>query len=100
MVPSKTITENLTSQIDGAISTFTTTQIFQAGTLVVELNGQRLVPGTIAGGDGYEESTTQTFLICRVPDVGEHLLVQYEIDDTGTGFPFVQVTGYDPDILG
>jgi hypothetical protein len=88
---SSTRTEDLTAQVNGFASTFATTQLFIAGSLVVELNGQRLRPL-----HDYDETSFSTFTTDLVPRLGEHLLVQYEIEETGTGFPLVVAYTSDP----
>lgn len=90
---SRTHTEDLTSQVDGLVSSFSTGVLFISGTLVVFLNGQRLRPG-----HDYTETGFDTFDLDLVPQVGEHLLVQYEIEETGTGFPLVIGYGFDPTV--
>ena len=90
---SSTRSEDLTAQVDGASLAFTTGQMFVLGSLVVVLNGQRLRPG-----HGYVETSFDTFDLDLVPRVGEHLLVQYEIEETGTGFPIVIGYGFDPTV--
>lgn len=95
-VPKRTFTENLSSQVDGTRDTFEASRQYDPGSLVVYLNGQRLESGTIAGGDGFEEVPPRGFRICVIPRVRETVQVQYEADDTGGLFPYVQVSGIDP----
>lgn len=91
--PRATITEDLTSQVNGFTATFMTGQAFLPGTLNVALNGQRLRPGI---GNDFVEASTQTFTMLLTPDLGEVILVQYESDATETGFPLVVAYTSDP----
>lgn len=91
--PKKTFDEDLTAQVDGVTDTFATARVFDAGTLRVYLNGQRLRKGAT---EDFVELSTSSFQMLRVPRATDVLLVQYEADDTGTGFPFVTVTGIPP----
>lgn len=88
---SSTRAEDLTEQIDGLAGSFETTQPYLSGSLVVELNGQRLRPL-----HEYRETSFRTFETDFVPELGEHLLVQYEIDDAGTGHALVVAYTSDP----
>lgn len=69
--------EDLTSQIDGITSTFTSgTRIL--GTVAVFLNGQHLgTPGLLAQGAHVQEINTTSFQIDVVPSVGEELHIRY-----------------------
>ena len=66
-------TENITSQITGATTTFTTTYAYQTGTLKVYWNGQRQYSGTIS------ELSSNTFSTTFTPTSGDVLIVDYEI---------------------
>ncbi len=82
-LPKATITEDLTSQVDGIVSLFTVAGgPWLAGTLVVEHNGLRLREG--ASFDFVETSLT-TFTLCFVPRVGDSVQAQFEIDDLTVG---------------
>jgi hypothetical protein len=96
VAPKSTITEDLTAQVDSVTDTFTVAGgPFIAGSLVVNMNGQDLQPGTIAGGEDTEELPGLTsFQICLVPQLGlDKIFVQYEIEDLGAGFPLVIASG-------
>ena len=69
--------EDLTSQIDGITSTFTSsTRII--GTISVFRDGQELgKPGTLAGGAQVEELSATSFQIDVVPEIGEQLHIRY-----------------------
>lgn len=92
-VPKATITEDLTTQVNGMASEFSTTQAFLPGTLCVELNGQRLRRGM---AHDFLETGLQTFALSLTPDLGEVVTVQYEVEDTGAGYPLVIASGFDP----
>ena len=66
-------TENITYQITGATTTFTTTYAYQTGTLKVYWNGQRQYSGTIS------ELSSNTFSTTFTPTSGDVLIVDYEI---------------------
>ena len=69
--------ENLTSQIDGIVSTFTS-GVRILGTISVFRNGQELgTPGTLAGGAHVQELSTTSFQIDEVPEIGEELHIRY-----------------------
>lgn len=65
--------DDLTSQINGSIQQFTTSDTFQTGSLRVYLNGMYL-----QSGSDYEVLTSQTFrLLIITPQTGEVLQVEY-----------------------
>lgn len=66
-------TENLSSQITGSATTFTTSYAYQAGTLKVYWNGQRQYSGTTS------ELSSTTFSTTFTPTPGDVLIVDYEI---------------------
>ena len=69
--------EDLTSQIDGITSTFTTTQAISTNKLSVYRNGQHLgTPGTLPA-DQVQILTPTSFQIDQIPAVGEQLHVWY-----------------------
>jgi hypothetical protein len=69
--------EDLTCQIDGNTSTFTSA-VRTLGTISVFRNGQELgKPGTLAGGAHVEELSTTSFRIDTIPKVGEELHIRY-----------------------
>lgn len=90
-----TVTEDVSSQINGFTATFVT-GIFVPGSLVVEFNGQRLRPGS---GHDYVETSSSSFELDLVPHLGEALLVQYETVASETGFPLVVAYSYDPTVI-
>ena len=92
-VPKATITEDLTAQVNGFTATYVVSRPFIVGTLCVELNGQRLRAGS---GHDFVETSTSTFELNLVPEIGEHLLVQFEVDDSGAQFPVVIAYPFDP----
>jgi hypothetical protein len=92
-IPKATITEDLTSQVNGMSQLFNTTQAFLPGSLCVELNGQRLRRGM---AHDFVETGLQTFELALLPDLGEVITVQYEVEDTGAGYPLVIASGFDP----
>jgi hypothetical protein len=90
--PKTTKTEDLTTQIDGLISTFSISSgPFVSGSLNVHHNGIRLRPNE----EFSENVTFDGFTICFVPRLNDALLVQFEIEDAGAGFPLVIASGRD-----
>lgn len=91
--PKSTIGEDLTPQVDGATALFTIAGgPFIAGTLNVYHNGSRLR----SGYDFNETGSLDGFVLEFTPRVGDSVLVQYEIEDFGAGFPLVIAYGQDP----
>lgn len=93
-----TVTRDLTGQVDGLATSFVTPEPFAPGSLVVHLNGARLVPV-----DEYAETGASTFVWVvtaptPAPAVGDTLLVQYEVTAFGDTvlFPLVVASGIDP----
>lgn len=74
------LTENLSSQVTGSATVFTTGHVFTAATLRVYINGVRQTPG--AGKDFVETSST-TFTMAEAIDLGSVLLVDYELVSDG-----------------
>ena len=66
-------TEDLSSQITGSATTFTTTFAYQTGTLKVYWNGQRQYSGTVT------ETSSNTFSTTFTPTGGDVLIADYEI---------------------
>jgi hypothetical protein len=92
-LPKSTITEDITDQVDGLTDTFTvSTGPFILGTLEVEHNGVR-GRSVDDGGDDFEELSSSSFQTYEVPKVGDTLKVQFEIEDSGAGFPLVVASG-------
>jgi hypothetical protein len=69
-------TEDLSSQIDGIATTFTTTYAYQSGTLKVYWNGQRQYSGTVT------ELSSTTFSTTFTPTGGDVLIADYEVLST------------------
>ena len=69
-------TENLSSQITGSATTFTTTYAYESGSLKVYWNGQRQYSGTVT------ETSSNTFSTTFTPTGGDVLIVDYEILST------------------
>lgn len=89
-----TQTEDLTDQVDGVVDTFSIANgPYLAGTLVVHHNGDRLRSGV--GFDFEENGTQDGFTLCFAPRNGDTVQAQYEIEEIGTGFPFVVASGID-----
>ena len=68
--------ENITSQIDGITTTFSTTYAYETGTLSVYWNGQRQYAGTIV------EINSTTFSTSFTPTSGDVLIVDYDKADS------------------
>ncbi len=88
-----TRTKDLTSQVNGVVTSFSTPESYLPGTLEVYLNGvrqQRAVFFTETGG--------QTFSTTEPPRVGDALSVQFEVEGAGDliVFPTVNPSGIDP----
>lgn len=87
-----TITEDVTAQVDGATTAFMIAGgPYIPGSLVVEHNGMRLRKG--ASFDFEENGTFDGFTLCFTAVVGDSLQVQFEIVDSGAGFPLVCASG-------
>lgn len=84
---------DITSQVDGARTTFDVGTAYTPGSLQVYLNGVRQKPASAIGaGDGdFEElSPFLQFVWSNPPPlVGDTLLIQHETDESS--FPLVQV---------
>lgn len=67
--------EDLTSQIDGIVSTFTTPSAYESGRLAVYYNSTRMMGGVT-------ELTSTTFSLDFVPSASpqDYLLVDYILD--------------------
>jgi len=82
---SNTVTEDLTSQVDGVTTTFTTSQTFIADSLEVHLNGNRLRAGVDFEEDPGLSSFTFIATPLTAPFATDFLAVQYEIVSVGGG---------------
>ncbi len=92
--PKSTIIEDITPQVDNVATVFTLAKgPYIATTLQVDHNGTRLREGAAPDGDFEENGTFDGFTLCFAPRVGDSLQVQFEIDDTGAGFPLVVASG-------
>lgn len=90
--PKSTITEDLTGAVDGVATVFAVSGgPFIPGSLVVEHNGLRLRPDF----DYVESATYDGFTLCFAARVDDALLVQFEIEDIGVGFPLIVASGLD-----
>ena len=67
----KLITNDLSAQIDGSNTDFTTTEAFESGSLSVFWNGLRQSANEIT------ELTSSTFRISTAPQSGGSVVVQY-----------------------
>lgn len=95
MAVRSTITEDVTTQVDGATAIFTVAGgPFVPGSLVVEHNGIRLRSGALF--DFTEAATFDGFTLLFVPRVGDTLQAQFELEDIGFGVPLVVASGIDP----
>jgi hypothetical protein len=69
-------TENLSNQIDGVKTTFTTSNKYVSGKLRVYYNGIREITGVTVT----ESVSRTTFTLSFSPLAGDYLIVDYEID--------------------
>jgi hypothetical protein len=88
-----TRTHDISAQVNGVATAFSTPEPFLAGTLVVYLNGVRQRRDVF-----FSETGTQTFSTTEPPRVGDALSVQYEVVGAGDVivFPTVNPSGIDP----
>ena len=71
-IPAHTVEDNLTSQVDGATTVFTTSQSYTLTSLQVFWNGLKQVVGT-----SFSETTPDTFTTVFTPASGEYITVTY-----------------------
>tara|TARA_Y100000593_G_scaffold95131_1_gene200480 strand:- start:13542 stop:14693 length:1152 start_codon:yes stop_codon:yes gene_type:complete len=64
--------ENLTSQINGSATVFTTSKSYVPGSLVVYWNGLRQINPTT-----FSETTSTTFTLSDTPEIGSYIEVEY-----------------------
>ena len=76
MISGSEITENLSNQINGQKSSFTTTLRFVEGRIRVYYNGSRLAEGL----DFFEAEDRSSISLSPSPLYGELLVVDYEVD--------------------
>jgi len=82
--------QNLTSQIDGIVSLFTTAHIRNPGQATIFFEGDSL------DGSVFSEPNLQQLQLTFVPAIGQKLLVIYETDETLSG----RVRGFSDDPAG
>ena len=71
------IEENLTSQVTGSATVFTTKRPYKSGTLQAVWNGQVQYEGTVS------ETSSTTFTTTFTAGVGDVLIITYEQSDGG-----------------
>lgn len=88
-----TRTRDLSDQVNGVATTFSTLEPFLPGTLEVYLNGVRQRRGVF-----FSETGSQTFSTTEPPQVGDALSVQFELEGAGDviAFPTVVPSGINP----
>ena len=88
-----TRTRDLTDQVTGFTTEFSTLEEYLPGTLEVYLNGVRQRCGVF-----FVESGPQSFTTTEPPRAGDALAAQYEVPGAGDGpvFPIVVPSGIEP----
>ena len=88
-----TRTRDLTDQVTGAATEFSTPEPYLPGTLEVYLNGVRQRRGAF-----FAETGAATFTTSEAPGPGDALAAQYEIEGPGDVVvqPMVVPSGIDP----
>lgn len=88
-----TRTRDLSDQVNGVASSFSTFEDYLPGTLEVELNGVRQRRGIF-----FSEAGAQTFTTTEAPHLGDSLSAQFEVEGPGDVlvFPTVVPSGFDP----
>jgi hypothetical protein len=88
-----TRTRDLTDQINGVATTFSTFESYLPGTLEVHLNGVRQRPGVF-----FAETGPQSFTTTEPPRFGDSISAQFEVEGPGDVlvFPTVTPSGIDP----
>jgi hypothetical protein len=88
-----TRTRDLTDQVNGVGTTFSTLEDYLPGTLEVYLNGVRQRRGLF-----FSETGPQSFATTEAPRVGDALSAQFEVAGPGDIliFPTVVPSGIDP----
>ncbi len=88
----ETRTRDLTDQVTGFRTVFSTVENYLPGTLEVHLNGVRQRRGV-----HFVESGAHELTMAEAPRAGDSLAVQYEqLDATVPTFPLVVPAGIDP----
>jgi len=88
-----TRTRDLTAQVNGVSTSFSTLEDYLPGSLEVELNGVRQRPGVF-----FQESGAQSFTTSEAPQLGDSLSAQFEVEGPGDVlvFPVVIPSGVNP----
>lgn len=88
-----TRTRDMTSQVNGVATTFSTLEPYLPGTLEVYLNGVRQ-----RRGEFFQELSPNSFATSEAPRPGDSLQVQYEFEGPGDVLVFLTVvpSGIDP----
>lgn len=88
-----TRTRDITSQVNGVTTTFSTLEPYLPGTLEVYLNGVRQRREVF-----FVETGGALFTTSEAPKVGDSLLVQFEVQEPGdvVVFPMVIPSGIPP----
>lgn len=88
-----TRTRDLSAQVNGVATSFSTLEDYFPGTLEVELNGVRQRRGIF-----FSETGTQSFTTTEAPRLGDALSAQFEVVGPGDVFVFPTVipSGIDP----
>lgn len=88
-----TRTRDVTDQVNGVATTFSTLEPYLPGTLEVYLNGVRQRRGVF-----FVESGASTFTTTEAPKGGDGLSAQFEVEGPGDVliFPTVVPSGIDP----
>ena len=88
-----TRTRDLTGQVNGVATTFSTHEDYLPGTLEVELNGVRQRRGVF-----FQENGAQNFTTTEAPRPGDSLSAQFEVEGPGDilVFPTVVPSGVNP----
>jgi hypothetical protein len=88
-----TRTRDLSDQVNGVATTFSTLEPYLPGTLEVYLNGVRQRPGVF-----FVESGSSSFTTTETPRAGDALATQFEVEGPGDVliFPTVMPSGIDP----
>lgn len=88
-----TRTRDLTDQVNGVATSFSTFEDYLPGTLEVHLNGVRQRTGLF-----FSETGPHSFATSEAPRVGDALSAQFEVEGPGDVlvFPTIIPTGIDP----
>jgi hypothetical protein len=88
-----TRTRDLSDQVNGVVTAFSTLEPYLPGTLEVHLNGVRQRPGIF-----FSETGPQSFMTTEPPRFGDALAAQFEVEGPGDVlvFPTITPSGIDP----